>query len=71
MQFPEKKLRTLESIRIKLHALRAVHNISTCAGDAGLTGEKRITSSSLPKYYTTFVNPCQAKKLEIFSKILI
>lgn len=66
MQFPEKKLRTLESIRIKLHALRAVHNISTCAGDAGLTGEKRITSSSLPIYYTTTQVKCQAKNNHIF-----
>ncbi len=62
MQFPEKKLRTLESIRIKPHAARAVHNISTCAGDAGLTGEKRITSSSLPIHYTTFQIKCQAGK---------
>ena len=66
MQFPEKKLRTLESIRIKLHALRAVHNISTCAGDAGLTGEKRITSSSLPISYTTTQVKCQAKNNHIF-----
>ena len=69
MQFPEKKLRTLESIRIKLHALRAVHNISTCAGDAGLTGEKRITSSSLPIYYITTQVKCQAKNNYIFLKI--
>ena len=69
MQFPEKKLRTLESIRIKLHALRAVHNISTCAGAAGLTGEKRITSSSLPIYYTTTQVKCQAKNNYIFLKI--
>ena len=61
MQFPEKKLRIPESIRIKLHASRVVHNISTCAGDAGLTGEKRITSSSLPIYYSTFQPQCQAE----------
>ena len=66
MQFPEKKLRTLESIRIKPHAARAVHNISTCAGDAGLTGEKRITSSSLPIYYTTRQSKSQAKKQNVF-----
>ena len=73
MQFPEKKLRTLESIRIKLHALRGVLNISTCAGDAGPTGEKRITSSSLLIYYITWRDNCQGffpdKKMFFLKKI--